>query len=168
MDAPVSPALRLRRATIADVATALAWTPEDEALRRWAGPGTRCPATVESLWEDIVTRNPAAATYAFESAGDGLIGVGQVRRREPACGHLARIVVSPALRGRGFGRALCRALMHEAARLHPGITCFTLYVYPDNAPALALYHSLGFVAQPGQERMGNLLLAAPLTAQPAG
>ena len=159
---PPPPALR--PATPADAAIALSWTPEDEALRRWAGPGTRCPATPGSLWEDI--NNSDATTYAFESRVDGLVGIGQVRFREQTYGHLARIIVSPPHRGRGLGRALCTALMREAVRLHPTIKACTLYVFPDNLNAIALYRSLGFAEQGMHPKFNCVLMQAPLSAVP--
>jgi len=163
MNSPLPPVLR--PATVADAAIALAWTPEDGALRHWAGPDTRCPATPESFWEDI--NNADATTFAFESPAQGLVGFGQVRFREQTFGHLARIIVSPRHRGHGLGRALCVALMREAVRLHP-IKAYTLYVFPDNARAIALYRSLGFVDQGTHERFNCTLMQAPLSAVSAG
>jgi ribosomal protein S18 acetylase RimI-like enzyme len=153
----------LRPATPADAGMALSWTPEDEALRRWAGPGTRCPATAESLWEDIT--HAGATTYAFESPEAGVVGFGQIRYREQANGHLARIIISPRHRGNGLGRALCLALMREAVRLHP-IQAYTLYVFPDNTRAIALYRSLGFVERGMHETFNCILMQAPLSALP--
>ena len=156
-----APLATLRSATTADAAIALSWTPEDEALRRWAGPSTRCPATPESLWTDI--NNADATTFAFDSPPHGLVGFGQVKFREQTHGHLARIIVSPRLRGLGLGRALCLALMREALRLHP-IKGYSLYVFPDNTNALALYRSLGFVEQGLHPQFNCLLMQAPLRA----
>lgn len=159
----MNPAPVLRRATPADAAVALSWTPEDDALRRWAGPSTRCPATPESLWADI---NHADATpFALDLPGPGLVGFGQVRFREQTYGHLARIIVSPRHRGRGLGRALCLALMREAPRLHP-ITGYSLYVFPDNPGAIALYRSLGFVERGMHPVHHCMLMEAPLPVHP--
>jgi ribosomal protein S18 acetylase RimI-like enzyme len=155
-----APVATLRLATEADVATTLAWSPTDEDLRRWSGPSTRCPATPQSLWEDITSTD--ATTFAWQSPTQGLVGLGQVRWREQTYGHLARIIVDPERRGRGLGRALCLALMREAVRLHP-IQAFSLYVYPDNLKALTLYRSLGFVEQGMHPQFNCLLLHAPLT-----
>ncbi len=151
----------LRHATPADAAIALSWTPAAESLRRWAGPGTRWPATPESLWADI--SSPDATTFALEPSGLGLVGFGQVRFRAQAYGHLARIIVSPNHRGLGLGRSLCTALMREAVRLHP-IKAFSLYVFPDNPHAIALYRSLGFVERGRHEKFDCLLMEAPLPA----
>jgi ribosomal protein S18 acetylase RimI-like enzyme len=161
----VIPPPALRRATPADAAVALSWTPDDDALHRWAGPSTRCPATPESLWADITHAD--ATAFALESPGHGLVGFGQVRFREQTYGHLARIIVSPHHRGRGFGRILCTALMREASRLHP-ITAYSLYVFPDNPNAIALYRSLGFTEAGMHEKFDCILMQAPLFVRPSG
>ncbi len=159
------PAPVLRPATPADAAVALAWTPGDEALRRWAGPGARCPATPQSLWEDI--NNADATTFVLEIPGREMLGLGQVRYREQTYGHLARIIVSPRHRGRGLGRALCTALMREAVRLHP-IRAYSLYVLPDNTNAIGLYRTLGFVETGLHPKFNCLRMEAPLAALSAG
>lgn len=159
----LSPPPALRRAAPADVALALAWTPEVDSLRRWAGPATRWPATPESLWEDINATD--ATTFAFASPEFGTIAFGQVRFREQTYGHLARLIVSPAQRGRGQGRAFCIALMREAPRLHP-ITAYSLYVFPDNHRAIRLYRSLGFVERGMHPEFNCILMQAPLSALP--
>ncbi len=161
----MNPSPILRPATQADAAVALSWTPGTEELRRWSGPSTRHPATPASLWEDI--NNPDATTFAFHSAKHGLVGLGQVRFREPEFGHLARIVVSPQLRGQGFGRALCLALMREAARLQPGTRFFSLYVFPDNLNAIGLYRSLGYVDRGMHPQVNCLRMEAPRSALPS-
>lgn len=162
----MSPPPVLRRATPADVAVTLAWTPDDDALRNWAGPSTRCPATAESLWAEI---NHADATaFALESPEHGVVGFGQVRFREQTYGHLARIIVSPHHRGLGLGRLLCRELMREAVRLYPAIMAYSLYVFLDNANAIALYRSLGFVERGMHPTYPCRLMEAPLTTLPPG
>jgi ribosomal protein S18 acetylase RimI-like enzyme len=156
------PAALLRPATPADAAVALSWTPQDDALRRWAGPSTRCPATPETLWADITSAD--ATTFAYESPAEGLVGFGQVRLRDGTFGHLARIIVSPARRGRGLGRSLCLALMREAVRLHPAIRGFTLFVFTDNPAAIALYHSMGYRDRGLHPQFNCMLMEAPLSA----
>lgn len=157
---PLTP--QLRRAGLADVRLALSWSPTAPELRRWAGSTVRWPATAESLWEDI--NNADATTFAFETDGPVMVGFGQVRHREGTYGHLARIIVSPAHRGGGLGRALCGALMREAPRLHP-ITAYSLYVFEDNVTAIGLYRTLGFVEQGRHAQYPEaILMIAPLTA----
>ena len=89
-------------------------------------------------------RSPAASIYVLRHegrvAGDAIV----VRRRQggKVFGRLYSLAVSPEHRGKGFGRALAvwcvEALRAEGAR------DLTLEVAVENAPAIALYESLGF------------------------
>lgn len=105
-----------------------------------------------------------ATAFALKSPRYGLIGFGQVRFLEQTHGHLAHIIVSPHHRGRGFGRILCTALMRKALCLHP-ITGYSLYVFPDNPKAIALYRSLGFTEAGMHEKFNCLLMLAPLSGR---
>ncbi|MFD7160185.1 GNAT family N-acetyltransferase [Kribbella sp. NPDC059898] len=60
--------------------------------------------------------------------------------------ELARIIVDPAVRGRGFGGELVRALLGPA--LDAGYSEVFLRVRPENAPAIRAYHRSGFVDVP--------------------
>jgi ribosomal protein S18 acetylase RimI-like enzyme len=68
--------------------------------------------------------------------------------RDPGVAHLARIILAPDARGQGLGTTLCELLMAEAAH-STGAGAFTLRVYRDNDPALAIYERLGFAVVPG-------------------
>lgn len=150
----------LRRATVADAAAALSWTPDLADLRRWAGPSMNWPDTVDAFWAELDTTD--SSTFALESPSRGVVGFGQIKLRIPAFGHLARIIVNPRHRGCGFGRTLCIALMREAPRLH-AIKGYSLYVYRDNSNAIALYKSLGFVERIGHPKFDEIvLMEAPL------
>ena len=60
------------------------------------------------------------------------------------------VAVAAAQRGRGYGRQLLQAVLARALNL--GCKRLTLEVRPSNAPALALYQSLGLVV--GGRRSG--------------
>lgn len=107
----------------------------------WAGPVVRYPATRTSVWADIEASEQNA--YALLDAEGQMVAFGQILRREGGVIHLARLVVDPASRGQGVGRALCVALMKEGALAH-SLNAFTLKVYESNKPAFHLYQSLGF------------------------
>lgn len=157
-----SPDMILRRAVPADAAVALSWSPDLEALKRWAGPSARWPDDPVQFWSDL-TRGDFV-TFALESSTDGQVGFGQLKLREPALAHLARIVVDPRQRGKGYGRTLCAALMQEAPKLFP-IDGYSLFVFRDNPVAIALYESLGFSIQGPHEHYPNIvLMTAPLAA----
>ena len=63
--------------------------------------------------------------------------------------ELARLIVDPALRGRGYGKQLTRELMAKAAETELGTTM--LRTTPDNVVAIGCYLSCGFVRLPPDE-----------------
>ncbi len=134
-------------------------------MRRWVGPSAPWPVTAEGFWRFISGRENR--TYALIDSDDALAGIGQVRTHNPTRGHLARLIIDPQRRGRGLGRILSQSLMTEASRITT-VREFSLYVFPDNTNAIALYQSLGFVAQgPEHDKMGCTLMLAPLSVAPA-
>ena len=58
-------------------------------------------------------------------------------------GSVSDIAVLPACRRKGLGRALTEALLAECRRR--ALSCLLLEVRVSNAPAIALYRSLGFI-----------------------
>jgi [ribosomal protein S18]-alanine N-acetyltransferase len=150
----------LRRARPDDTAILLEWSPSRELLHQWAGPTARWPATAASLWADI--NNLDATSFVLVLPDEEVAGFGQVRYRERQYGHLARLIISPLQRGRGYGRRLCMELMRVAPDLHP-IIGYSLYVWRDNANAFGLYRSLGFVESGTHPDFATLLyMTAPL------
>ena len=79
----------------------------------------------------VLERNGEVVGYAIMSVAAGEA-------------HLLNICVAPELRGQGTGRRLLEYLLHRA-RIFNAERIF-LEVRPSNAPALGLYHALGFEA----------------------
>jgi ribosomal protein S18 acetylase RimI-like enzyme len=80
---------------------------------------------------------------AFATLRDGGLPVGfGMAVKERGMIGLFDIVVAPDRRGRGYGRAICQALLSWGAAR--GATGAYLQVRADNAVARALYSSLGF------------------------
>jgi ribosomal protein S18 acetylase RimI-like enzyme len=84
---------------------------------------------------------PVLGRYLGIRDGDRLVAMAGERLRLPGYVELSAICVHPEARGKGYAAALTQELMRRAfAR---GERPF-LHVRPDNAPAVALYHRLGF------------------------
>ena len=96
------------------------------------------------LTRDEVAPGRGAFLVAYD---DGMpIGCGAVRRIDAGVAELKRMYVSPAMRGRGVGRALLDALVAEARQL--GATRLVLETGPRQPEAIALYERAGFVRIP--------------------
>lgn len=150
--------LTFRPAEISDLSTVLSWVPDAEACIIWAGPKIRYPAVAESAWLDIEASREN--TFSLVKTGGDLVGFGQAMLRECCVVHLARIIVDPALRGRGYGRLLCLRLMEVAEKRIP-VRRFTLNVYKTNKAAISLYRSLGFAKQEQQDSEDALFMSMP-------
>lgn len=96
------------------------------------------PWSLEAFREEL--RNPGAV-YAAAESGGRTVGYGGMRG---AAGefYVDNIAVDPEYRRKGTGRALMDYLI-KAARAAGG-EFLSLEVRPSNAPAVALYESLGF------------------------
>ncbi len=92
-------------------------------------------------FEYEMTRNPVARYLVAQREGcvAGFAGAHIILDE----GHITNVAVLPECRGQGLGRKLMEALLQYAANL--GARYLTLEVRAGNAPAIALYASLGFV-----------------------
>lgn len=132
---------KLRPATVDDLQIILAWITSPELLKLWGGPKLTYPPAAERTWQEIGATEKNA--FALVDEAGNIVGFGQTLLREPDAVHLGRVIVSPAVRGKGLGRVLCRQLIQKAiAQYHPAR--ITLNVYKYNTPAYQLYKSLGF------------------------
>lgn len=136
----------------------LAWAPDADATRLWAGPTIGFPVSPEQLWDNLHHAPGAAFVLCTDTSGE-VVGFGQVMTREDGFAHLARIIVAPAWRGQGLGRVLCEQLMQIAPTFLP-VHAFSLYVYPENRRARSLYRKLGFAD--AREERGFLRMEARL------
>jgi len=133
--------MALHKADSADLALLSGWITDARECLRWGGPTLRFPLEPSDLAEQLAVAD--GNSFCLREAGRCL-AFGQLLPRGPDRLHLARILVDPAARGRGLGRALVLALLDEAHRR--GARIATLNVYRWNPVAQALYGSLGFEA----------------------
>jgi [ribosomal protein S18]-alanine N-acetyltransferase len=125
-----------------DYAVIASWVPDAHACIRWAGPRVPFPFAAAELQQLLSVAQ--GESHCLGEAGAAPFGFGQHFVVEPGAVHLGRIIVSPAARGKGLGRELCRQLISRALQA-TGAGTVTLRVYRDNPAALRLYVSLGFV-----------------------
>lgn len=146
----------LRAATSEDYLAIAWWIPDARAASRWAGPLLPFPFSAQDLPALLAMPDGGKASHCLVDASGALAGFGQHWVVHPGSVHLGRIIVSPLMRGRGIGRALCERLIAAAFdATHAGT--ITLRVYADNLAAISLYRSLGFSEQ-AAEQAGEVLL----------
>jgi N-acetylglutamate synthase len=97
------------------------------------------PPTAASVLADV--SDVTFATIPASESEAPAVAIGRAAVEKPWVG-IAAIEVDPALRRRGYSRAVMAALVSWAAER--GATRAYLEVMADNQPALALYASLGF------------------------
>jgi [ribosomal protein S18]-alanine N-acetyltransferase len=129
----------------ADAATVLSWARTPEEREAWA-------ALAEAPDEGIFDRWHADEdVHAFGFVVDGrLAGYGEIwEDPEEREAELARLIVDPAIRGRGVGRAMVRLLAARARER--GYDDVWVRVLPSNEPAIKAYVAAGFVRTTPEE-----------------
>lgn len=117
------------------------WILSAEEASAWAGGDTTFPLAPDQFrrWHDD------SDVHSFIVRHDGdLVAYGElwVDRAEQEI-ELARIIVHPARRGIGIGRAFVTALVRHAAAFE--LPNLFVRVAPDNGRAIRCYESAGFV-----------------------
>ncbi|HEY5707546.1 MAG TPA: GNAT family N-acetyltransferase [Terrimicrobiaceae bacterium] len=143
----------LRPPTSTDYTLIASWIPDAQTCFRWAGPRVSFPFSASELPQVLAI--PGGESYCLTDGGSEPLGFGQHWPRADGTVHLLRVIVSPTLRGRGFGRELCNQLIARALEFG-GADTVTLNVCRDNSAAIALYESLGF-ARAGSKSSGESL-----------
>ena len=131
------PPLGLRPLGLDEHATVAGWA----MAEGWPGRSKHVALTPEEF--SVIAAMPGHASFAMSEAGGPVLGFGQVWTSPAGVVSLVRIIVDPALRGRGLGLQLSGLLLQEARRIAGGGPV-KLRVRRDNAPALSVYSALGF------------------------
>jgi len=157
--------LQVRPDALAEIARHAVVTSEKHMIRMaWTGASTRVSGRVRRLGADDVPAierlyadgEPAGESPDFfygsmvtdgvffgVGKGDELIAVAGTHlvSRDEGAAAIGNVYVRRDRRGGGLGRAVTAAVIHELA----GIETIGLNVRADNAPAIRVYESLGFV-----------------------
>ena len=138
----------LREFQASDAREVARWPASIEEVRLWAGSAGGWPVEVSVFrrWH----ADPDVKPYVL-SDEERLTGYGELWTDEAEQEvELARIIVSPANRGRGLGKRLVLLLLEQASL--SGLPDAFVRVVPENDPALACYRGAGFSTVPESER----------------
>lgn len=135
--------LTLRPFEASDDDALINWVCSAEELLTFAGPELAWPLTHAQL-RAIRARSDTTAWTAVQPPASTPVGHIElvIPAAYPRRGHLARVIIDPALRRAGRGRSLVSAALEQAfAR---GLNPVTLNVRRGNHAAISLYSGLGF------------------------
>ena len=130
----------IQQTTYADIETMKKWFPDRESTYFWAGPGLDFPFTIESFLHCI--RWQEMPSYSLYNAEKCFAGFGQYYKKSDRC-HLARLVISPDLRGKGYGQWFFPRLV-EIGMQDLAVNEASLFVLRNNPIAIGCYLALGF------------------------
>ncbi len=131
--------MKLQKANITDLNEIILWISNEQACMMWAGPHVSFPLTIEKFSKEIVFSADNSFCYKKD---ESIFAFGQLLTKEKGCLHLARIIVNPIRRGKGYGRLLCTELVDLATQ--KDCQKISLNVYRSNVSAIKLYLKLGF------------------------
>ena len=124
----------------ADIDRLMRWFPDKNSVNIWGGPRFRHPFTRHSFAEDMHWGR--MASFSLYNPDAVFAAFGQAYERYDRI-NLARLIVSPELRGQRIGTRLVEMIMGITRTM---FDCeeFSLFVYRDNIPAYRCYTALGF------------------------
>ena len=135
-----------------DIDQLIAWLDEEALLFSWAGPGVRYPldrSQVTTYPESDATGSARSLPYAAAAPGGGVVGHVELTEIDARLRQLrlSRLIVGdPALRGRGFGRAITlRACAVAFERL--GVHRIWLSVPAGNKAGVGCFERAGFTRE---------------------
>lgn len=153
--------VEIRRATRADAAGMARYT-EALVAERLDTILLETPYTAEQERSILAEYEAAGGVFMLAVEGGAVVGMCDLRRgARTGNRHLGVLGmgVLAGYRGQGIGRRLLTAVI-EAAKGMDGFCRIELGVTPWNAPAIALYESLGFVHE-GVKKKGIATRGAP-------
>lgn len=128
-----------RQATIDDLPEIATWIRSRQECEFWAGPYLAYPLDMELLPADLDLFTSDSLVLLQD---EQLLAFGQLQEKDAHNGHLARLIVNPDQRRRGYGRSLVEKLLQHARG--KGFRSITLNVDRENHAAQAMYLRLGF------------------------
>ena len=135
--------MHLRSACESDLSIIISWIADADDCKLWAGPHVSFPLSSETLKAQI--SYAPENSFCLEKDGE-VVAFGQLIPKDRQRLHLARIIVNPAEREKGFGQILCEQIIARA--VDQSCRWITLNVYENNVAAMNLYKHLGFEAMP--------------------
>ncbi len=122
-----------------DINYVIPWITDETDCLIWAGPQVHFPLEPERLLEEI--EFSYNNSFCFKPVG-AIKAFGQLLSKQRDMLHMARIIVAPENRGKGYGRQICTDLIQIGRERNA--RALTLNAYRENLVGIRLYRGLGF------------------------
>jgi ribosomal protein S18 acetylase RimI-like enzyme len=133
--------LHLREFVESDEDEVTSWFADAGELRFFAGRRLTWPLDA-GQWRSI-RLDPSVTAWSAVGEDDAVpVGHGELISEGDSVARLARLAISPALRGQGIGKALVGTLVNRSRE--DGCRMIYLYVHPNLSTAIRGYRSIGF------------------------
>lgn len=146
--------VRLRLLTADDLGMTLAWRNRDD-VRRWFKQSELIDMALHTSWFEAHQLRDDALMFIVEDATSGT-PVGQVSiyhiDRDSNEAEVGRFIAAPSASGKGYIRAAIIALVAFAFE-ELGLSRVYLEVFANNARAIGLYESVGFMIENTHDEM---------------
>jgi ribosomal protein S18 acetylase RimI-like enzyme len=136
----------VRSAALKDLMTVASWIRTADECERWAGTQVTFPIDLVALPSTIEFARQNAYVMVLDGS---VIAFGQVFDKPQNRQHLAKFIVNPTHRGRGYGRIFLQELLWRATADR-----VSLNVNENNSVAISLYAGAGFMVaeRPADQR----------------
>lgn len=138
--------IELQPFTDQDIDRLIGWFPTPESLFVWTATTFEHPLTREQVKRFVDESRQQGDRLFFKAVSEGEvfghIELGAIDHLNKSL-RIGRVVIDPALRGRGLGAGMMRAAVEKSFR-ELGMHRVTLWVLDDNHSAIASYERVGF------------------------
>jgi len=131
----------LKTLNTSDIKHIQTWFSSVDDVKVWGGPDTFYPFSEDEFIK--MTKLNELPTYGLYSDENECVGFGQYFNKLGRC-HLARLIISPKHRGKGYAKVLIFELLKRGEDAL-GVKEASLYVLKNNIKAYVCYVSMGFV-----------------------
>lgn len=129
-----------RARTDADCETVSSWIEDAEGLYLFTGPRLTWPLQPSDL--QVMAETPGLTAWVVVDSSDGTIAGHFDLTLDDRTARLARVIIAPAMRGRGLSHTLVVLAEERASEL--GATQLSLNVIDGNLPTITTYERAGF------------------------
>ena len=140
----------LKRFVKEDFQVLSSWFEDEKSLGQWGGGGLGSTLSIEDMLDMLREENThpklRICRQAFNEKGEAVGHIQIAFDHVNGVGRIARFVVAPNMRGKGYGCTIMKAALNQLFS-DSSVQRAELNVFTWNSQAINLYLKLGFIAE---------------------